>query len=117
MDNSSCILTNIGSPLSSCEYFEKIKILFSPNDLTALDQALCYNQIVYNNTVYKINHILTALFDNTRLISWVLLHCNTITIKELKYYYLIFDKQTAHRYLTIFLTFVRNHSFYEKKEK
>ncbi|KAF0755401.1 Uncharacterized protein FWK35_00015265 [Aphis craccivora] len=65
MDNSSCISTNLGSPL--CEYFEKIKILFSPNDLTALDQALCYDQIVYNNTVYKINHILTALFDNTTL--------------------------------------------------
>lgn len=46
---------------------KKIKILFSPNDLTALDQALCYDQIVCNNTVYKINHILTALFDNNTL--------------------------------------------------
>jgi len=43
LSNSSCISTNLGSPLGSCEYFEKIKILFSPNDLTALDQALWYD--------------------------------------------------------------------------
>lgn len=29
---------------------------------------LCYDQFVYNNTVYKINHILTALFDNNILV-------------------------------------------------
>jgi len=68
LSNTSCISTNLGSPLSSSEYFEKIKILFSPNDLTVLDQALCYDQFIYNNTVYKTNHILTALFDNNTLV-------------------------------------------------
>lgn len=68
LSNRSCILNNLGSPLSSCEYFEKIKILFSSNNLTVLDHTLSYNQISYNNTVYKINYILTALFVNNSLV-------------------------------------------------
>jgi len=44
-------------------------MLFSPDDLTTIDQGLYYDQIVYNNIVYKINHnILTALFDNNTLV-------------------------------------------------
>lgn len=68
LSNSSCISKNEGSPLSSCVYFEKIKMLLSPNDLAVLDQAFCYDQIIHNNTVYKTNHILTALFDSNTLV-------------------------------------------------
>jgi len=68
LSNSSCISANLGSPLNLCTYFKKIKILFSPNDLSVLNRALCYDQIIYKNTVYKTNYILTLLFDNNLLV-------------------------------------------------
>lgn len=37
--------------------------------MSVLDQAICYDKIIYNNTVYKTDHILTTSFDNnTRIL-------------------------------------------------
>lgn len=43
-------------------------MLFSLNNLFDLNEALCYDQIIYNNTVYKTNDTLTSLFYNNLLL-------------------------------------------------
>jgi len=66
---------NIWTPVStSClvaqclYYFEHIKLLFLPNDLTFLNNAVCYDKITYCNTVYNAEHILTCYVGNNMLV-------------------------------------------------
>lgn len=42
--------------------------MYLPNDLSVLDQAICYDKIIYNNTVYKTDYILTSFDNNTRIL-------------------------------------------------
>lgn len=49
------------------ERFEKIKQQFLPNDITLLDNALCYDKIMYYNIMYKIDHVLITLVEGSLL--------------------------------------------------
>lgn len=42
--------------------------MFLPNDLTFLNNALCYNKITYCNTVYNAEHILTCYVGKNMLV-------------------------------------------------
>lgn len=43
-------------------------LLFLPNDVTLLNNALCCDKITYCNTVYNIEHILTCYVGNNMIV-------------------------------------------------
>lgn len=53
-----------GYLISSSKYYENIKLILSINNMTSLNNYICYNSISYCNTNYKTNHILTTYDEN-----------------------------------------------------
>lgn len=65
---------NIWTPASTsslvaqCLYFEHIKLLFLTNNLTLLNNAVCYDKITYCNTFYNAEHILIYHVGNNMFV-------------------------------------------------
>jgi len=67
-DNNLWTPVSTSSLVTQCLYFQHIKLLFLPNDLTLLNNAVCYDKITYCNTVYNAEHILTCYVGNNMLV-------------------------------------------------